>query len=139
MLIVTRLVHAVCYRVPNSGQCFIFTGGFLGDKIVDLLEYFLSSCSELSSTFYNKWLRVCIEGLIRSKVFKIFRLLLVWFWPHEVVLLLPERSTMLRAGVTMLKSITPHNIYHDDSILAICSGFLCYFNTTSLDTHISVC
>ena len=26
MLIVTRLLHAVCYRVPNSGQCPIFTG-----------------------------------------------------------------------------------------------------------------
>jgi len=56
----------VCYRRSALAR-------WLGDKIADLLEYFLGSYSKFSSTFYNKRLEVCVvQGLIRLKVFKIF-------------------------------------------------------------------
>ena len=77
----------VCYRRSALAR-------WLGDKIADLLEYFLGSYSKFSSTFYNKRLEVCVvQGLIRLKVFKNI-LFLPWFWQRGVVFSLPEHSTI---------------------------------------------
>ena len=90
----------VCYR-RSTLACW------LGDKIADLLEYFLGSDSKFSSTFHNKWLKVRdIHGLIRLKVFKIFVSSLVLAAWSGIFAAWAQYDSA--AGVTMVKSITPH-------------------------------
>ncbi len=62
MLIVSRLLPAVCYRVLNLGQCPIFTGWSLHDKYIAISLVYNLRRAYLTALF------TCTVGLQKNKM-----------------------------------------------------------------------